>query len=270
MVADSPSWGVIAGATMRKTVWRSAWAAAALVAFGCGGAMAQLAAPAKPAVASVKVEGAEKPAPAKAKAKRPATLVTGSLGPELPPIAFRPESGLVHWYAERGDVVFPTRDRLPFCHAYNCLLRAIVRVTDEDRAAVRALFDGRTHSAEAEREAINLAVSWFEKRAQPLLGGPPDIRGSDLAHSGQAGQTDCLDEATNSTTMLIFLQAEGLLRYHTVVRPTSRGGLLISLAHATAVFTDRDGKDWVVDSWMRDMGDPNDVMPLEQWESQLF
>jgi hypothetical protein len=255
---------------MRKTGWgRSAWAAAAVgVALGCGGAAAQVAAPVKPAVASVKVQGAEKPATT-AKAKRSAPVV-GSLGPELPPIAFRPESGLVQWYAERGDVIFPTRDRLPFCHAYECTLRAIVRVTDEDRAELRAIFANRSHSAEAEREGIDLAVSWFEKRAQPLLGGPPDVRGSDLAHSGQPGQTDCLDEATNSTTLLIFLQEEGLLRYHTVRRPTSRGGLLLTLAHATAVFTDRDGKDWVVDSWMRDMGDPNDVMPLEQWESQVF
>ncbi|MBP0645378.1 hypothetical protein J8J17_26655, partial [Mycobacterium tuberculosis] len=79
-----------------------------------------------------------------------------------------------------------------------------------------------------EREGINLAVSWFENRAAPTLGGPPDVRGSDLAHSGQAGQTDCLDEATNSTTLLIYLQEQGLLRYHRVVRPTSRGGLLLT------------------------------------------
>lgn len=231
-------------------------------------AVAQLAP--QPSVASVKVE-AEKPRPVKiAKARKADGVVTGSLGPVPPSIAYRSDDALEHWYEERGNVTFPTTARLPFCHAYNCTLRATVRISDADIAEVRALFGPRTHSAEAEREAIDLAVSWFEKRAQPLLGGPPDVRGSDYAHSGQAGQTDCLDEATNSTTMLIFLQQQGMLRYHRVERPTSRGGLLLGLAHATAVFTDPDGKEWVVDSWMRDMGDPNDVMPLERWESSLF
>lgn len=223
----------------------------------------------QPAVASVKVEDAAKPRGTVRKPKKADVLVTGSIGAP-PPIRYRGDAALEHWYVERGNVAQPTSERLPFCHAYNCLLRATVRITDEDIAELRAIFEPRSGSAEAEREAINLAVSWFEKRAQPLLGGPPDVRGSDLAHSGLAGQTDCLDEATNSTTMLIFLQREGFLRYHRVERPTSRGGLLLGLAHATAVFQDPDGKDWVVDSWMRDMGDPNDVMPLETWESSLF
>lgn len=225
----------------------------------------------KPAVASVKVEGAEKAKPVKTAKAKKAEIVTSSLGPLPPPIAFSPEGGLVHWYAERGPgVVFPNTETLPYCHGYDCLYQTRIRMTDEDLAALKAIFATRSHSAEAEREGINLAVSWFENRAAPLLGGPPDVRGSDLAHSGQPGQTDCLDEATNSTTLLIYLQEEGLLRYHRVIRPTSRGGLLLTLAHATAVFTDPDGKDWVVDSWMRDSGDPNDVMALDEWESHLF
>jgi hypothetical protein len=209
-----------------------------------------------------------------AKATRPRKaadpVVTGSLGPPPPPIAFAPEDGLVHWYVERGDVRFPSADRLTFCHGYDCLFRATVRMTDDDLAELKAIFAPRAATAAGEREAINLAVSWFEKRAQPLLGGAPDVRGSDYAHSGLPGQTDCLDEATNSTTILVYLQEVGLLRHHRVIRPTSRGGLLVTLAHATAVFVDRDGTSWVVDSWMRDMGDVNDVMPLSEWESHLF
>lgn len=245
-------------------------AAAAIAAVIASAGLAVGAEPAtRPAVASVKVDGAEKPRVVVKRPRKTDAIVTGSIGAP-PPIRYRSDAALEHWYVERGDVALPTTERLPFCHGYNCLLQTTVRITDEDIAEIRAIFEPRAGSAEAEREAINLAVSWFEKRAQPQLGGPPDVRGSDYAHSGQAGQTDCLDEATNSTTMLIFLQRQGFLRYHRVERPTSRGGLLLGLAHATAVFEDPDGKDWVVDSWMRDMGDPNDVMPLETWESSLF
>lgn len=197
-----------------------------------------------------------------------ASIKVGNAGPS--PIAYRGDPALEHWYAERGDVALPTTERLPFCHAYGCALRATVRITDNDRSVLRNLFAPRGQSAEAERAAVNRAVSWFEKRAHPLLGGPPDVRGSDFAHSGQAGQTDCLDEATNTTTLLIFLQKSGLLHYHSVLRPTSRGGLLLGLVHATAVLRDRDGQDWAVDSWMRDMGDRNDVMPLPEWQDRLF
>ena len=38
-----------------------------------------------------------------------------------------------------------------------------------------------------------------------------------------------------------------------------------------AVMTDKaTGIDWVADSWMRDSGDPIDVMPLETWFSLAY
>lgn len=214
-------------------------------------------APPKPAVKSVKVRKGD-------------NIRTAALGPLPDAIPFRADANLANWYRERGDVRFPDTDRLAYCHGYNCLYRQTVPMDDDDLKELAVIFAAHDRTAEEEREGINLAVSWWEKRAAALIGAPPDVRGSDFAHSGKPGQTDCLDEATNSTTILIYLQRHGLLRYHQVLRPDSRGGLLITLVHATAVFEDRDGKDWVVDSWMRDSGDPNDIMPLADWRSKLL
>ena len=102
-----------------------------------------------------------------------------------------------------------------------------------------------------------------------MLGGPADKRGSELGDAHKPGQTDCIDEATNTTTLLIYLERKGLLRHHHVRRPESRGAFLY--AHATAVMTDKNtGIDWVADSWMRDSGDPIDVMTLEEWFSRAY
>ena len=72
-----------------------------------------------------------------------------------------------------------------------------------------------------------------------------------------------------TVTLLVYLERKGYLKYHHVRRPESRGAFLY--AHATAVMTDKStGVDWIADSWMRDSGDPIDVMPLETWFSLAY
>lgn len=191
-------------------------------------------------------------------------MSTGSVAVLPRPSSFVPPPTLVNWYAERGDIGFPRGSRLIYCHGYGCTFRTIVPLGAADNEKLAEIFATWGGSAAEERNGIDHAVQWWERRAAPLLGGPPDIRGSDFAHSHMQGQTDCLDEATNSTTILIYLQENGYLRYHRVLRPESRGGLFY--AHATAVYEDITTKTpWIVDSWMRDAGDPNDVMPLAEW-----
>ena len=44
--------------------------------------------------------------------------------------------------------------------------------------------------------------------------------------SGDPTQQDCVDEATNTTSYLLVLQAHGLLKHHTVGIPMTKGNLL--------------------------------------------
>ena len=199
-------------------------------------------------------------------------IVTGSIGPGAGGLgsgAARPvDLGVRSWYAER-HARFPDGAVLTYCHGFGCELQTAITLTEADDAALKALFAAEAKTAEGERIAIDHAVSWWEKRAAPLLGGPPDRRGSELKDAHVPGQTDCLDEATNSTTILVYLERKGLLAFHHVERPESRGAFLY--AHATAVVRDMAAdRPWVVDSWMRDSGDPNDVMPLDEWISKAY
>ncbi|MBT9292570.1 hypothetical protein [Prosthecodimorpha staleyi] len=203
---------------------------------------------------------------AAAKAKRSAAGATAALTPIPAPIPFEPSRDLVNWFVERGNVGMPRGNRLVYCHGFECRLRTIIALSDADEKAIANIFATRRGSAAEERDAIDHLVQYWEQRAAPQLGGPPDIRGSEPDQANQPGQTDCLDEATNSTTILIYAQQHGLLRYHTVVRPDSRGGFIY--AHATAVYREIGGEEWVVDSWMRDSGDPNDIMLKSEWDSK--
>jgi hypothetical protein len=191
-------------------------------------------------------------------------MPTGS----LPPSALVVEPGVVRWYTERGAAL-PIRAHLPYCHGYGCEFKTSIAIGPAEDATLATFFAENAGSPEAERHAVDLADQWWEKFAAPQLGGAPDIRGSDMAHAHMPGQTDCLDEATNTTTLLVFLERRGYLKYHHVQRPESRGAFLY--AHATAVMTDTTtGIDWVADSWMRDSGDRIDVMPLETWFSLAY
>jgi hypothetical protein len=172
------------------------------------------------------------------------------------------------WARERG-IAMPASDRLPYCHGFGCEFKTSVPFSEADIAHLKRLFDGHRASPADERVAIDLADRWWEKKADGVIGAAPDRRGSELADAHRPGQTDCIDEATNTTTLLSFLENNGRMRFHNTRRPESRGAFLY--AHATAVITDKTtGIDWVADSWMRDSGDRIDVMPLEKWFSLAY
>jgi len=172
------------------------------------------------------------------------------------------------WARERG-IALPSADHLPYCHGFGCEFKTSIPFDGADIGRLKRIFDSHRASPADERVAINLADQWWEKKADSVIGAPKDKRGSDLADAHKPGQTDCIDEATNTTTLLTWLEKTGLMRYHHTRRPESRGAFLY--AHATAVMTDKaTGIDWVADSWMRDSGDPIDIMPLEKWFSLAY
>jgi len=192
------------------------------------------------------------------------TITTGS----IPRNTFTVEPGVESWFQERGAVL-PVGDTLAYCHGFGCEFKTAIPMGGDELAALTAIFDRHHASPEDERVGVNLADQWWENHSAPMLGGPPDKRGSDLADAHKPGQTDCIDEATNTTTLLVYLEHKGLLRFHHVRRPESRGAFLY--AHATAVMTDKTtGIDWIADSWMRDSGDPIDVMTLDEWFSRAY
>ena len=149
-----------------------------------------------------------------------------------------------HTQAPRNNTVY-------VCHAYGCRLQTPFRFNDADIAALRTLMTKtrKADSAFEERRAVAYAM--------------------DFEASGDPTQQDCVDEATNTTSYLLILERNGLLKHHTVGTPFSKENLLRGVAgwpHWTAVLKENaNGQKWAVDSWIYVNGENPAVVETEKW-----
>jgi hypothetical protein len=170
------------------------------------------------------------------------------------------------WYQDRG-AVSPRNDRIVICHAFGCARRTVYALSPSDKTKLKAFLKAGSASAIEERKAIAKAVMWFEKRVGPIVGSDKDIGGLDMQNAGVAGQMDCIDEATNTTSLLLILEENTFLKYHTVGSPVARGFFLDGrYPHATATLIETvNNQAYAIDPWPYGNGENVDVMPLQAW-----
>ena len=154
--------------------------------------------------------------------------------------------------------------RVDICHGYSCAFRTKLNLTAGDGKKFADMFGGAKTPA-AERTAISSAVRYFEERGYQAT-GVRDLPKGQFAASHVKGQMDCVDEATNTRTLLSYLAERDLLKFHTLLRNDTRGMFLDGrYPHWTAVIRDPDGVKWAVDSWYAPTGGAPDIMPFSQW-----
>lgn len=187
-----------------------------------------------------------------------AGLLAGCAGQALGPA--------VAWYGAHGGLA-PAGDRIYVCHAFGCARKTAFDVTPRRLATMRRLLAAGKASPEAERKAVARLIAWSEQEIGPVAGSSGDIGGLDLHNAGVPGQMDCIDEASNTTSVLLVAERRGLLRHHTVASPVARGFFLDGrYPHATAVLRETgSGATFAVDSWPDANGVPPRIQPLEAW-----
>ncbi|MCV6574204.1 MAG: hypothetical protein OIF58_00555 [Cohaesibacter sp.] len=170
-------------------------------------------------------------------------------------------------WVETTKMRMPTEKALYICHGFGCKLNYAFQPNAQDLEIVTQIMQDGQATAEAEREALGKAIQYFETRLGPLIGSDKDKGGLDLTSSGIAGQMDCIDEASNSTSYLLYLQMHDLLTHHRVSSPVARGFFLDGrYPHATSVVRQKQGKrHYAIDSWVKDNGVFPVIMPLEAW-----
>lgn len=165
----------------------------------------------------------------------------------------------------------PQGNTVYVCHAYGCKLQTRFRFRDEDISALSALME-KTRTADTpheERRAISYAIGWMERRVGDVIGTKDDRPGMDFMASGDPTQQDCVDEATNTTSYLLVLAHNKLLRHHTVGTPFAKENLARGIAgwpHWTAVIRESvSGQKWAVDSWIFANGENPAIVETEKW-----
>ena len=157
---------------------------------------------------------------------------------------------------------------IQICHGHGCARKTRLQI---DKAAAQnfaRIMAGGADSAESERQAVSNAVQYFETRSTAIIGSRDGPK-STFTASSHKGQMDCVDESTNTRSLLHYLEAQGLLKHHTVQRNVSRGFFADGrYPHFTAVLRDQAGVKWTVDSWYEPAGGPPDIWPLKVWKTR--
>ena len=165
----------------------------------------------------------------------------------------------------------PDGNTVHVCSAYGCKQQTRFRFTDADMTELRSIMkkNAKDQSAAEERRAVAYAIGWIERRVGAAIGTDKDREGMDFAASGDPTQQDCVDEATNTTSYLLVLQNNGLLKHHTVGTPFAKDQLWRGVSgwtHWTAVLVETSTKTrWAVDSWIYANGENPAIVDTDNW-----
>lgn len=179
------------------------------------------------------------------------------------------QSDATAWYNGQNGVA-PKADRIYVCHGFGCMFKTPVNFSKRDLQRLKSILASGRKSPAAERAAIAKAVSWQELRVASTVGSAEDLGGFDMQNSGKRGHMDCIDESSNTTSLLLIAQKHGYLKHHTVASPVARGFFLDGrYPHATATVREvESGEVFAIDSWTRANGKPPEVMALDLWMKQ--
>jgi hypothetical protein len=172
----------------------------------------------------------------------------------------------IEWYG-RGHGRPPAGDKVYVCHGYMCRIVTGVRFSAAEIATIAGALRTGADGGAAERAAISNGVQIFEKIVGARIGTASDRPKMQFGR-GTSDQMDCIDEATNTSSFLMFLAEHGYLNHHRVEEPTARGFFVdLRYPHATAVLTDlATGEKWAIDSWPRANAEPPVIQRLSEWK----
>ncbi|OQA33613.1 MAG: hypothetical protein BWY57_01061 [Betaproteobacteria bacterium ADurb.Bin341] len=171
-----------------------------------------------------------------------------------------------HVFVRAEVITDPSPEHFSVCFGHTCTEIISLKLDPGSWNSIRSLFAHPAATPEAERKLIARAIARFEQIVGPLSDTTFDAPENDAPERGYG--MDCIDESTNTTTYLRLLAKAGLLRWHRVEAPATRGWFMLGAPHSTAVLRERhSGLLWAVDSWFFANGEPPVLLPLEEWRN---
>lgn len=165
-----------------------------------------------------------------------------------------------------GSVVAIHSVSFNVCHQQGCAEQTALQLTPAEAQSILQGFTVPPTTAAQERSSVALAISRFEQISGPRTGTDRDLGGT-FPGAFRAGQMDCIDESTNTTTYLQLLDGAGLLHWHTVVKPVTRLPIPRGWWPHTsaAIREDATGTEYAVDSWFDANGSAPHIVELKLW-----
>jgi len=170
----------------------------------------------------------------------------------------------------------PQGNRITVCHAYTCKLQTPYTFKPKDIAEISAIMKKvkRADTPFEERRAVAYAIAHIEVKVGAKL-GIKDRAGMQFTASGDPEQLDCVDVATNTTSYLLVMKANGLIKHHTVEGTMSKENLAKGIVqlnpvkywpHWSAILKENaSGQKYAVDRWPFDQGENPAVQKVEDW-----
>lgn len=180
-------------------------------------------------------------------------------------------NGPVEGHFQDFQVSKPVSNAVTVCHAYTCKMQTKFTFTNADITEIKGIFKKvkKDDGASEERRAVAYAIGWMETRVGKVIGTDKDRAGMEAGGPGDPTQQDCVDESTNTTSYLLVLQNNGLLKHHTVGTPFAKDQLWRGVAgwtHWTAVLQEtKSAQRWAVDSWIYVNGENPAIVETEKW-----
>ena len=170
----------------------------------------------------------------------------------------------------------PNGNTVTVCHAYTCKVQSTYTFSKNDIAEIRAVMDKnrRADTPFEERRAVAYAIAYIDVKVGNKL-GIKDRAGMQFGSTGDPTQMDCADVATNTTSYLLVLQSNGMLKHHTVEATMSKDNYAKGVAHLnpvqfwthwSAILKEKEsGQKYAVDRWPFDQGENPAVVKVEDW-----
>jgi hypothetical protein len=109
------------------------------------------------------------------------------------------------WYT-RGHGQAPIGNRVYICHGYTCRIVTPVSFSAAEIGRIAGILAKEAADPAAERAAVSTAVQVFETIVGKRIGTSGDLAKMQFGQ-GTPDQMDCIDEATNTTSLLRLLAA---------------------------------------------------------------
>lgn len=157
---------------------------------------------------------------------------------------------------------------LSICYNWSCAETARVDITPAEIAGtLRQVQACRGDGLRERLQRARIGVWQMElltRKYFPLLANDRGINDKD---GGMEGRTDCVDNATNTSTFLALLKDLGALDDWRLGEPVVRDKLTVAV-HWTATLIDPStGDTWAIDSWFHPHGHLPFVSPIRDWKA---